>query len=569
MAKTQRPACTVQVLPSGTSWRPNSGKLQLDSFSVPYGQAQLELPIDATADLESIDPRDDTRLQIMGSSDNGATSRPFNLGIQVREVDYRRRVVFVEAATDEALLQQYAVLTKDDGARAHEASVRDVVDYVLGKIGASLEPGSYDADMTAAWPAENLWPDPAADDLSHYTAGTGTQTPTRSTDGAVRGTGYIVWRASVSSGGHYVNLDVDVRVTERQFYTISAHFLPVATSDHQLMVRFFDENDVQLGGNRWSGVVSCAGFSGSMSGSTADDWTLVDMTQQAPVGAAYMKVYCWRVRPSGAHEASRLDAIQITEGIYGESLDWRDLIYGGASDSSLYAYEWAGDPFQSISVRKPFVERLPELFEWEPGEYAWDFLQPLLTAAGLRLFCDELRQWWLIDPAEYVQPGLLRLTPNGNLTEGKDTITRADPEVFATGVVVKYSWRDTYGEDQVAFDAAGDPQNVVLIEYQRPFPGPGAAAAILARRNGSGRQQEVRALNDWTAQPAMVASIQLPDAPEQQGKISALDFDLGDAGTMAVQTRGLIDIPAGSWLAQDPALQWDDLGATTPTWDTY
>src|SRR5690606_35426950 len=66
--------------------------------------------------------------------------------------------------------------------------------------------------------------------------------------------------------------------------------------------------------------------------------------------------------------------------------------------------------------------RDPDALKREPGERAWDFLSPLVNAAGLRLFCDEQRRWHLIDPAAYTVSGSLRISEGFNATEAADDI---------------------------------------------------------------------------------------------------------------------------------------------------
>lgn len=238
---------------------------------------------------------------------------------------------------------------------------------------------------------------------------------------------------------------------------------------------------------------------------------------------------------------------------------------GATADTASYDYKWSGTAHASPSSRTAIVARPPDLFVWQPGTTAWDFLQPLITPSGLRLFCDEARVWRLIDPATYEVPGYVRISANA--IEGIDTISREDAAVFATGVVVRYIWEDREtGDTRTAYDAAGTTSKVVVIDYARPYPGPGAAAAILTRRNGTGRTQDVSALTEWITTPGNVASITLPDTPEQQGKVISVRFSLGDDAVMSVGTRGLIDIPAGSWLAWTPADQAWNAVADSVTW---
>jgi hypothetical protein len=242
---------------------------------------------------------------------------------------------------------------------------------------------------------------------------------------------------------------------------------------------------------------------------------------------------------SAAGQAFGVDGILITPGT--ELVPW----FSGASTGGGYTYEWSDLANDSVSTRTPLVERAPELYVWNPGVTAWDFLQPLITPSSLRLYCDELRVWRLIDPATYAVPGLVAIA-GFNTTDAVDTIGRDDAQVFALGVVVRYTWRDASGYTQTAYDSAGDPSKVIVIDYARAYPGPGAAAAILARRDGSGRVQDVAALAQWPVTPGMEASITVPLTPTVRGKVTSVEFSLGDDALMALGSRDLIDIIPGT-----------------------
>jgi hypothetical protein len=238
---------------------------------------------------------------------------------------------------------------------------------------------------------------------------------------------------------------------------------------------------------------------------------------------------------------------------------------GDTPASSTYTYAWATAANASASTRTPATLREPELFVWKPGTSAWDYLQPFTTSAGLRLYCDEARVWRLVDPATHAVAGVVSLA-GWNSARGADTISREDADVFATGVVVRYAWTDPDGIAHTAYDAAGTPSRVFVLDMGRPYPGPGAAAKILARRDGAGRTQEVAALVNWATTPGMEASITMPAAPLQRGKVTAVRFSLGDDALMDVSTRGLIDIPGDSWAFGPDTVTWENV---VGTWATF
>jgi hypothetical protein len=99
---------------------------------------------------------------------------------------------------------------------------------------------------------------------------------------------------------------------------------------------------------------------------------------------------------------------------------------------------------------------------------------------------------------------------------------------------------------RTALDTAGTPGKVVVRNYTRPYPGPGTAAAILTRRNGTGRTQDVTGIARWDATPGQGVSVRLPDANEQRGRVDSVEWLVDDTGLMTIGTRELIEIYPGT-----------------------
>jgi hypothetical protein len=468
------------------------------------------------------------------------TPRVFNLGLRERVVDHDAKTVSLFLASDEALLMDYATLVEDTGARAYETSLRAVCNYVLGKIGATLDPAGPDVDVTATFEITNYVNNPVADTTAGFVLGTNaTGLGTDNTAGAILGSTAVLFRAIAAPAVAYLNVVGTINVSPGDLLTASAYLSTPHGCQGAVMIRFYDADGAALADRI------------SPPGTIPNTWLRKSLTTSAPAGAARASMFV-RMGPLAANNALRVDAPMMYLG--GELVA---PFSGSTPADPLYTYAWQGVVNASPSTRTPAVDRPPELFVWKPGVTGWDLLEPLTSQAGFRLFCDELRVWRLVDPAEYVVDGFV-VIHDGNATDGTDTISREDAEVFATGVVVTYLWEDSTGTARVQYDTAGTPDKVVVIEYRRPYPGPGAAAKILARRNGSGRVEDVTALVQWEATPGMVASITLPVTPNQSGKVDAVTFALDDTALMDLATRGLIDIPADSWLAVNPGEAWTD-----------
>lgn len=198
---------------------------------------------------------------------------------------------------------------------------------------------------------------------------------------------------------------------------------------------------------------------------------------------------------------------------------------------------------------------------WEPGVTAWMFLAPLIQTAALRLFCDELGRWWLVEANNYSINGQINVSAEHNLTRGEDLISRYGD--WYDSVVVKYSWDDADGVSLFAYDYAGAPGTKTFVtEWERPYPGSGAAQALLERKVGRGRTLSLEALSDYATTPGMSIVATLPDTPIQTGVVSRVSWLVdaeNDSDTMSVDSRGLIDTPVHAWVLAEEGLTWSDI----------
>jgi hypothetical protein len=203
---------------------------------------------------------------------------------------------------------------------------------------------------------------------------------------------------------------------------------------------------------------------------------------------------------------------------------------------------------------------------WEPGQTAYDYLEPLIQAGALRLFCDEQRDWYLV-PDNYDVPGSVNLSYLETLTEASTTISRESIEWY-DAVVIKYEYVDPAGATIIDYDSAGAPGTKVLtLTYNSKYPGPGAAARVLQRAEGRGRVNSISAVNDYTVTPGVSCSLTMPNADTQIGNVSAVTWELpGD--TMAITTRGLLEVPPTAWIFTPSGVAWEDIDPGV-SWNTY
>lgn len=207
----------------------------------------------------------------------------------------------------------------------------------------------------------------------------------------------------------------------------------------------------------------------------------------------------------------------------------------------------------------------PEVSVWQPGVTGWDYLEPVLQAGSLRLWCDERRRWKLDVAGSLDQSNAVQLSTGQNIKQAQDTKDR-EAGLWYDAVVVSYSWLDTNNVQQQRYDAAGasTPKRIRRIDYARPYPGPGAAASVLSRAKNRGREVPITAVSDFTASATQPALVTLPsDTPELSAVVSSVVFTL-PADEMRVTLRDVLDTPANSWLSDPAGATWLDVAAGVP-----
>lgn len=201
---------------------------------------------------------------------------------------------------------------------------------------------------------------------------------------------------------------------------------------------------------------------------------------------------------------------------------------------------------------------------WEPGTSAWDFLVPLVEAAGLRLWCDERRRWWLTPPLTFGSD--VYAATSSSLVDDQHAMDVE--EGYADAVVIRYTWVDALGATQVAYDTAGSPRarKVIRLDRDRPIPAIGAAAYVLDRTRRRGLSKSLVQVSDYTVRPGhtVVAS---GEAGVFYGLASAVEFSL-ESDEMRVRTRELTEATRYSWGTQPVGHRWQDVPVGV-SWTDY
>lgn len=511
----------------------NPGSISLDASRVPHVEGEITVAVGDAMLLEKLDPRGSRRVVVDVSatflSEQGVTrSRSFNLGIREARPNRADGTVSLRLASDEALLSDFAPLADDATPRVHQASLRAVCNYVLGKIGAALQSGGPDADVTAYWRISNLLPNPSFElGTAGWSPGAGATSLERSNGAAPVAGAWTGLYRTAGAGVSYID-HANVSVTPGKPVTFSAYMVASGARPARVMIRFKDAAGVAIR-DVYSAPVGLATLT----------WTRVSLVGAVPPAGATQASLHIEYQSDVANRTVFVDCCMFYAG--DELVPYID---GSLPATSSYTFAWSGTAHASTSTRTPTTERPPEALIWRAGVSGMAFLQPLLMSAGLRLVCDEQRRWTLRS-AEYRATGAQTFRYGVNIESAVELLSRA--EEWFDGAVYVYIWTDRDGIEQRRVDSYALPgaTKILYVEVRdTPFPGPGRAEHIVKRAQGRGRTVTVSAVPTWTERTDQPLSVLLEGTPIQTGIAGSVRYDLG-ADTVTISSR-TTDTPAGA-----------------------
>lgn len=530
--------------------------ITLDEYRRPYGEAQITV---ISPGLGILDPREARRVVVVYEDEQieptpSTTTRTFDLYLHASEIDDRdpalERLTLV---TDEALLidRGHRSLTIDKTLIPLGPSLRAVVNNILARVGASLEAGSADADYTAIYDATNrlITPSVESANVSRWVIRSGSAVGVRSTASARTGTASYRVTASAAgdssvSIGYLSSIPAGIEVDAEGMYKLSAWIRTTGTGRAcTLKVIGYNASGVSLGFLATLNPL-VTGFPQSVTSSTTwQEMAVVVDLASAPLVAQLAIVV--EISSAANAQIHYIDDAAITD-VYDTDIIrlYPPYFDGDTPDDTHYSYAWTGVANESTSTRTRLVARDPDALALRPGQLYWDYLDNFIEPAGLRLFCDEARDWYLVDDSSFTVAGSVNATTGTNVTEGRtEASLRSD---WADSVLVTYQWADDEGKTHTQYDLAGSGTVKMLpVDKSAPYPGPGAAAAILARSIGKGRLQDIKLLTKLSATPGQAIATALASAPEQAGVLSAVTFgwavDGNNSDEMVVRPRDLED----------------------------
>lgn len=321
-------------------------------------------------------------------------------------------------------------------------------------------------------------------------------------------------------------------ISPGEVYTISAYVRSYTARTVRLRVVFF----------------SASGFTTTVDGATSAAlasgvWTRISIpTVTVPADRYWAHVVVMETTGTfNVGETLDVDGVMMHDHLSGSTL--LPAFNGDSADGGGFTYDYRSEPSASVSVRNVTGYGLadPGAGLWNPGQAAWEFLAPLIQQTGFRLFADEVGVWRLADNT-YSVPGTVALDDEVNLIDSGEIISRDEDDLWFDAVVIEYRWTDADGLSRTAWDSASAPgySKVARFSYDTPYPGPGAASAILARALERGRRITGELVSDYGVQPYKAVTIAREDTPDQVGTISSVSWSTPDS-TMVIDTKSLED----------------------------
>lgn len=177
-------------------------------------------------------------------------------------------------------------------------------------------------------------------------------------------------------------------------------------------------------------------------------------------------------------------------------------------------------------------------YEFNLPSTAWDFMETVATAAGLKIYCDEQRRWYLVDPAAV--SGDLNLNDADNITNFTKELSRNG--LWYNQAVIQY---DTISDgviwDNYYASGTGAIRTLFMRKENIEFPGMGAAQSLVERSLTRGELYNVEAIANYDARPRQTLTVDITGEPVKTGIVQSISWALPSA-RMSVDIRDLQEV---------------------------
>lgn len=590
------PACYIHVLDAPTSavvatLRPIEFAWSWSDASAPAITSTLTIPSPTIAEYAALDPGKRPLVHIFeGVLRQPETTRRSYMGAGVRVIRRTRNddnSVTLSLASPEQDLIDYSPPAVDQSNWARQSNVVSIIRSVLAKVYGGAQGTAWDLVETYGNGQSLTGTFPTYSPVTNLCTNGGFEYGTAGWVGAYA----TIAQSSTQKhgGGWSMTLTPNTSNQTASRAALVQNLQPATTYTLSAWIR---TNGVMTGAGAADGrkvyVVGATAGTVSrlaetpMAPNQANQWNQVAVTFTTP---SLMDAGSFELRVLNGTTTANLvtmwvDDIMLVEGPGLETDNTSRLAYfdGDTVDGTAgYNYAWQGDAGNSSSTRTPIVDRAAETLTWSPGQSAWDFLEPIMQAAGARFTAtyvpsgsgDPTVPIFGAISSRYVPSTIqARIVEGANLYSVTDDVDLAaefsdGTPMFADAVILRYSWTDTLGTEREAIDAYptagyGKPW---YRELEEPFPGPGRAQGLYLRMRARASMLTIVCAYDPTIAPArQVAITSSQIGGSAIGVVDQVDHD-PYAGTSTIRTKNTISYPTNAWVTK--TTPWS---ALTGTW---
>jgi hypothetical protein len=177
---------------------------------------------------------------------------------------------------------------------------------------------------------------------------------------------------------------------------------------------------------------------------------------------------------------------------------------------------------------------------WKPEQTGWDILDALVKQANLVLYCDEAGAWHLNTAGSTT--GDLYLKDDDNLTTLSSRIDRNDQNFFDLARI-EYRYQDGTPSIYDAYGASGFDisKDRYFLLQDIPYPGSGAALAMVQRAQTRGEILATEAISNYDARPRQTMTIDVTGEPVKTAIVQSVTWSLPSA-RMSVDIRNVQEV---------------------------
>lgn len=177
-------------------------------------------------------------------------------------------------------------------------------------------------------------------------------------------------------------------------------------------------------------------------------------------------------------------------------------------------------------------------YELNVSSSAWDFMETVTQAAGLKIYCDEQRRWYLVDPAAV--SGNIDLKDDDNITAFTKEISR-DGLYYNQAIIQYETISDGIIWDNYYESGTGAIRTLFQRKTNIEFPGFGAAESLVQRSLTRGETYSVEAIANFDGRPRQTLTVDISGEPVKSGIVQSITWALPSA-RMSLDIRDLIEV---------------------------